>query len=65
MSMTRRKRRIFRSLDDFRRTYLPRYHEHRIVETPEEARLLGINIVTKSMDKIDLKVGINKENTSA
>jgi hypothetical protein len=63
MSITQKKRLIFRSLDEFRRTYLPRYHQPRIVETPEDARLLGINIVTKSMDKIDLKVGVSKVNT--
>jgi len=62
MSRTRKKRLIFRSLDEFRSTYLPRHHQSRIMETPEEARVLGANIVTKSMEKIDLKVGVTKVN---
>jgi len=55
--VTKRKNRIvFRSMEEFRSRYFPNERKQRIIETPEEARTMGVNMARTSVEKVKLKL---------
>lgn len=56
MATKRNEKVIFHSMEEFRSRYFPNEHEHRIVETPEDARALGKEMAREAMEKLKLKL---------
>jgi len=50
-----KREKVIKSLEEFRKIYLPKQERRIIIETPEEARDFGIILADESLKKIKIK----------
>ncbi len=52
MNKNKKKNRIYRSMKEFEKEFLPKSFEKIMVEKPKDAQALGVSLARESLDKI-------------
>ncbi len=50
-----KKTQVYRSMTEFQKRFLPAIRKGKIIETPEEASVLGVNMARESIKKIKVR----------
>lgn len=53
------KQAVYRSMTEFKQKFLPEAYQEKIVESVEEARLLGATMAKESISKIKIRLPIS------
>lgn len=52
MKKKKEEKRVFRTIKEFEKTFLPKSFEKKKIEKPEDAKALGIILAKESLEKI-------------